>query len=119
MQQIITLLHVFAAICLIALILLQQGKGSEMGANFGAGASGTMFGSQGSTPFMVKITGILALVFFLTSAVLSFIINKHIPNSSNIIIPQSATTPTMPGPTDAGTSKQSSAVPPSDLDQNK
>lgn len=77
MQQLIVILHVLIAISIIGLILVQHGKGSGMGAGFGSGASGTMFGSQGATPFLVKLTGVLALLFFLTSGILSFLVNKH------------------------------------------
>lgn len=87
MQQIITLLHIFAAFGVIALVLVQRGKGSDMGAGFGAGASNTMFGSQGSTPFLVKITGVLAMVFFITSGTLSFILNKQVSPISVSPIP--------------------------------
>lgn len=73
MQSIILIFHVIAALCMIALVLMQQGKGAEAGAGFGAGASGTVFGSQGSTPFLVKITAVLALIFFATSLSLDYL----------------------------------------------
>ncbi|QLH42707.1 MAG: preprotein translocase subunit SecG [Coxiellaceae bacterium] len=77
MQQLILILHVLAAVSLIALVLLQQGKGADMGAGFGGGASNTMFGSQGSLPFMMKLTGGLAAVFFITSLTLSYLAAPH------------------------------------------
>lgn len=77
MQQLITTLHIIVCILLVILVLIQRGKGSEMGAGFGGGASNTMFGSQGVTPFLVKLTAGLALVFFLSSAVLSFVVSKY------------------------------------------
>lgn len=77
MQALILILHVLTAIAIIALVLMQHGKGADMGAGFGAGASNTMFGSQGSTPFLVKLTGGLALFFFLTSGVMSFLMGKE------------------------------------------
>lgn len=64
------------AVTLIALVIFQRGKGSEMGAAFGAGASGTMFGSQGSTPFMVKLIAGLAIAFFCTSLGLNYLVSK-------------------------------------------
>lgn len=94
MQQLITILHILIAICVIALILVQRGKGSDIGAGFGSGASNTMFGSQGSTPFLVKLTGGLALLFFITSSVLSFIGGKHNAPSGGIVIPAPQTIPT-------------------------
>jgi preprotein translocase subunit SecG len=70
MQQIVLILHVAFAGTLIVLILLQQGKGATMGASFGAGASQTVFGSQGAGGFLMKITGFFALLFFCTSLAL-------------------------------------------------
>ena len=70
MEQIIVILHVTFAVALVVLILLQQGKGATMGASFGAGASQTVFGSQGAGSFLMKITGFFALLFFITSLTL-------------------------------------------------
>jgi preprotein translocase subunit SecG len=72
----VLILHVLVSIALIALVLLQRGKGSEMGAAFGAGASGTVFGSQGSTPFMVKLVAGLAVIFFCTTLTLNYLVSK-------------------------------------------
>lgn len=60
----------FVSLLLIGLILLQQGKGASMGASFGAGASGTLFGSSGSGNFMTRMTAILATLFFILSLLL-------------------------------------------------
>ena len=76
MLVIIMILHVLVSIALIALVLLQRGKGPEMGAALGAGASGTMFGSQGATPFMVKLIGSLAVIFFCTSLGFNYVVSK-------------------------------------------
>ena len=73
MQSIITILHVLVSIAIIILVLLQHGKGADVGATFGSGGSQTMFGSAGSMSFFMKITGLLALVFFATSLVLSYL----------------------------------------------
>lgn len=72
MQGIILLIHMLAAVCIIALVLLQHGKGADAGAGFGAGASGTVFGSRGSTPFLMKLTSFLAVIFFATSIFLAY-----------------------------------------------
>lgn len=71
MYQIILFFHVFAAICLMALVLVQQGKGATMGAAFGSGASQTVFGSRGSGSFLFKITIGFVAVFFGTSILLN------------------------------------------------
>ncbi|WP_018692929.1 preprotein translocase subunit SecG [Algicola sagamiensis] len=70
LQEILLIAFVLVAIALIALILIQQGKGSDMGASFGAGASATLFGSSGSGNAMTKITAILATIFFVLCLVL-------------------------------------------------
>lgn len=71
--QIILIFHVLIAICLIALILLQQGKGAAAGVSFGGGASATVFGSRGSRGFLYKLTGGFALAFFITSITLTYL----------------------------------------------
>ena len=68
----VVIMHLLVALALVGLILIQQGKGAETGASFGAGASGTVFGSQGSATFLSRLTGVLATVFFLTSLGLAF-----------------------------------------------
>ena len=73
MEQVVIVIHVIIALAMIGLILLQQGKGAEMGASFGSGASQTMFGSQGSVNFFTKMTAFLAIAFFSTSFSLAII----------------------------------------------
>ena len=68
----LTVLHVIVCIFLIAVVLLQRGKGAEMGAVFGGGASSTVFGSRGAGNFLTKLTTISAAVFMLTSLSLSY-----------------------------------------------
>ncbi len=72
MQQLILILHVIISIFLIVLVLLQHGKGADMGAAFGSGASQTLFGSQGSGSFLMKITIGFAIAFFCTSLLLGY-----------------------------------------------
>jgi len=67
MDQIILVIHLLGALAIIGLILLQQGKGADMGASFGAGASQTLFGSTGSGNALTKATAWLAVLFFATS----------------------------------------------------
>ncbi len=70
LYNIILVIHVLIATGLIALVLLQQGKGADAGAAFGGGASGTVFGSQGSASFLTRTTAVLATLFFATSLTL-------------------------------------------------
>jgi preprotein translocase subunit SecG len=69
----VLIFHVFLAIGLIVLILIQRGKGAEAGAAFGAGASGTVFGARGSASFLTRATAALATLFFVTSLGLAFL----------------------------------------------
>ena len=72
MQELILLIHVFACITLIVLVLMQHGKGADVGAVLGSGASQTVFGSRGATSFIVRLTVLVAVVFFVTSLTLGY-----------------------------------------------
>ena len=71
MENIILIIHFIIAILIIGFVLIQQGKGAEAGASFGAGASQTVFGSSGSWNFFSRITAVLATLFFVTSVTLA------------------------------------------------
>ena len=71
MQTIVVVIHVIVAIAIVGLVLLQQGKGADAGASFGAGASQTVFGSSGSGNFLVRATTVAATLFFVTSLLLA------------------------------------------------
>ncbi|MCV6603949.1 MAG: preprotein translocase subunit SecG [Porticoccaceae bacterium] len=77
-ENLILIFHVLVALAIIGLILLQQGKGAEAGASFGAGASQTIFGSSGSWNFFSKMTAILATVFFVTSLTLAVVAKNNL-----------------------------------------
>jgi preprotein translocase subunit SecG len=76
LQQLVWFLHMFCALFIIILVLLQHGKGAELGASFSSGASQTIFGSQGTGSFLTKLTTVFALIFAITSISLSFFINQ-------------------------------------------
>jgi preprotein translocase subunit SecG len=82
METVILIVHVLAAVGLVAMILLQQGKGADMGAAFGSGASSTVFGSQGSASFMTRGTAILATIFFITSLSLAYFTGEGVSRKS-------------------------------------
>jgi len=65
MFSILLVIQILVSVSIITLVLLQQGKGADMGAAFGSGASGTVFGARGSGSFFTRATGILAMVFFI------------------------------------------------------
>ena len=83
MESFIITIHVLAAIGLTVLVLLQRGKGAEMGASFGSGASQTMFGSSGSGNVLTRSTTILAIIFFVTSLSLA-VIARQAADSDNL-----------------------------------
>ncbi|MGD2083972.1 MAG: preprotein translocase subunit SecG [Chromatiales bacterium] len=72
MHTVLTVFHVLLAVGLVALILLQHGRGADAGAAFGSGASSTVFGSRGSASFLSRATAALATAFFVTSLVLAY-----------------------------------------------
>lgn len=80
MEKIVLIVHILTALAIIALILMQQGKGASAGASFGAGASQTVFGSEGGGNFFTRTTAIFAFVFFCTSFGLAIIAK----NSANV-----------------------------------
>lgn len=73
METLIWVLHVLAAISIIVLVLLQHGKGADMGAAFGSGSSGSLFGASGSANFLSRATAALAALFFITSLGLTYL----------------------------------------------
>ncbi|MGB5639475.1 MAG: preprotein translocase subunit SecG [Sedimenticolaceae bacterium] len=72
MESVLVVVHLFLAIGLVALILVQHGKGADMGAAFGSGASASVFGARGASNFLSRTTGILAALFFATSLTLAY-----------------------------------------------
>ena len=80
--NIILAVFVLVSVALIALILIQQGKGADAGAAFGSGASGTVFGSRGSASFLTRTTGVLATLFFVLSLSLAYLSNQQIKPTS-------------------------------------
>jgi preprotein translocase subunit SecG len=73
--------HVISAITLIILVLLQHGKGADMGAAFGSGSAGSLFGSSGSANFLSRSTAVAATVFFITSLSLTFIYSHPVKSA--------------------------------------
>jgi preprotein translocase subunit SecG len=75
--NLVVVVQVLSALAIIGLVLLQHGKGADMGAAFGSGASGSLFGATGSSNFMSKSTGVAAAVFFSATLGLSFMANER------------------------------------------
>lgn len=92
----LTILHVLVSLFMIAVVLLQSGKGAEMGASFGAGGSQSVFGAGGGTTFLSKATTGAAIVFMLTSLTLAYVSGQ--PNSSSIMSGKGKAAATAPAP---------------------
>ncbi|RNC67861.1 MAG: preprotein translocase subunit SecG [Desulfuromonadales bacterium] len=90
MTILLTILHIAVCIALIAIVLLQSGKGAEMGASFGAGGSQSVFGAGGGTTFLSKLTTGAAIIFMLTSLTLAYLSGK---TGSSSIMPKTAPKP--------------------------
>ena len=84
-MTIVLIVHVLAALGIIGLVLLQHGKGADMGAAFGGGASGSLFGATGAANFLSRMTAILAAVFFVTSLALAYIATNKPRASSGLM----------------------------------
>lgn len=96
MYQFIFMIHILAAICIVALVLVQQGKGAAMGAAFGSGASQTVFGSRGSGSFLLKLTIGFVVLFFSTSIALNYIATKATKHEAAVTLPAPHETTTAP-----------------------
>jgi preprotein translocase subunit SecG len=82
---IILVFHVLSALGIIGLVLVQHGKGADMGAAFGSGASGSLFGATGSANFLSRTTAALAVVFFLTSLSLAYVASNKPKTSGSVM----------------------------------
>jgi preprotein translocase subunit SecG len=95
----LTVLHVMVCVVLVVVVLLQHGKGADIGAVFGGGASNTVFGSRGAGNFLTRLTTGAALIFMVTSLVLSYIANTGISGS---LFDETAPPPGAAAPAPAG-----------------
>ncbi len=82
LHNVLLVIHLLVAVGVVALVLIQQGKGADAGAAFGGGASSTVFGSQGSASFLTRATGVLATIFFITSLSLAYLSIQNVEPTS-------------------------------------
>ena len=90
METLVLVLHVVAALGIVGLVLLQHGKGADVGAAFGSGASGSVFGSTGSANFLSRATAALAAVFFFTSMGLTYFSGSQAEPKKGVMATQPA-----------------------------
>lgn len=100
MEKLVLVVHVLTALSIIGLILMQQGKGAEAGASFGAGASQTVFGSQGSGNFFSRLTAIMATVFFVTSIGLALLAKRGAEMTIDADLPKVPAAVEQPAPSE-------------------
>jgi preprotein translocase subunit SecG len=117
---ILLIVEVLSALGLVGLVLLQQGKGADVGASFGAGASQTIFGSSGSGNFMTRMTGVLATVFFVTCLGLGYFATQRSQGKLDVLDfstpAEQAVSGDLPPISADATSEQSSRTPASSTD---
>lgn len=114
MENLVTVIHVLAAAGVIGLVLLQHGKGADMGAAFGSGASGSLFGVSGSSNFMSKATAACVVVFFATSLTLAYMASHRAGSGSvvkGVVKTQSVTTEAVPAETKTTDTQSDLATP--------
>jgi preprotein translocase subunit SecG len=78
--NVLIVVHVLVALAIIGLVLLQHGKGADMGSGFGGGASGSLFGATGSANFLSRSTAVLAAIFFVLSLALAWVATNRVPS---------------------------------------
>ncbi|MFG6449631.1 preprotein translocase subunit SecG [Roseateles sp. BYS180W] len=82
LMNLVLVVQLLAAITMIGLVLVQHGKGADMGASFGSGASGSLFGATGSANFMSRSTAVCATIFFVCTLALAYMANHKVNNTS-------------------------------------
>ncbi|WP_317201240.1 preprotein translocase subunit SecG [Janthinobacterium sp.] len=123
--KLVVVVQVLSALAIIGLVLLQHGKGADMGAAFGSGASGSLFGATGSSNFMSKSTGVAAAIFFSATLALSYMstnrstvvgggvmekVTKPVPVSGSAAIPTAAPAAPAASPAPAAATPAASAA---------
>ena len=121
LRTILTILQVLSAFVIVALVLLQRGKGADAGAGFGAGASGTVFGARGATTGLSRMTAIFAAIFMINSLCLTYLFQRDAratPTSLLDKVPVNNTAPvTTPQPAPAPLDPNAVPVPAAPVEQ--
>jgi len=114
--NLIVVVQVLSALIIIGLVLLQHGKGADMGAAFGSGASGSLFGATGSSNFMSRATGVAAAVFFMSTLALAHFATQRTSASGGglmerLTVPKTAPAPAVPATLPAAPAASAPAAP--------
>ncbi len=112
MFSIVLTVHILVGVSVIGLVLLQHGKGADMGAAFGSGASGSLFGSSGSANFLSRTTAVLAAVFFCTSLALAYLGSAKPKEATSVMdaVPAQSL-PATPAPVGAPSDSRAKEIP--------
>ena len=112
MEFLVWIVHILVASAVVGLVLLQHGKGADMGAAFGSGSSGSLFGASGSANFMSRATAVLATLFFITSLGLTYFSSqKNEPAIQPVVQQPVAPQPAVPAAPLNGAADKSGAIP--------
>lgn len=118
LMNVVVAVQILAALIMIGLVLIQHGKGADMGASFGSGASGSLFGATGSANFLSRSTAVCAAVFFACTLALAYTANTRTVTSGTSVLDRAgaavapASAPASAGPLIPGTARSASDVPP-------
>ena len=106
----VLIVHVLAALGVIGLVLLQHGKGADVGASFGGGASGSLFGATGSANFLSRATAVLAAIFFMTSLGLAYLASHRTVDSGGGVMDAVKEAPASPASTTVPATAEKPAI---------
>ncbi|WP_028226255.1 preprotein translocase subunit SecG [Paraburkholderia ferrariae] len=117
LKTLVIVVQLLSALGVIGLVLLQHGKGADMGAAFGSGASGSLFGASGSANFLSRTTAVLATVFFLSTLALTYLGSYHAKPSAGVLgasapAPVVASVPAAAAPASAPVASSTAAASP-------
>jgi preprotein translocase subunit SecG len=101
-MNLVLALQILTALVMIGLVLIQHGKGADMGASFGSGASGSLFGATGSANFLSRSTAVCAAVFFVCTLALAYASNERPKAAAGSILDRPATSASAPGASASG-----------------
>ncbi|MEX8521087.1 MAG: preprotein translocase subunit SecG [Leptothrix sp. (in: b-proteobacteria)] len=100
-MNLVLMAQLIAAIAMIGLVLVQHGKGADMGASFGGGASGSLFGATGNANFLSRTTAVCATIFFVATLTLSYFGNAKSTGSGSSVLDRAAVSASAPAPVPA------------------
>jgi preprotein translocase subunit SecG len=122
LHSILMVVQIICATCIVALVLVQRGKGADAGAGFGAGASGTVFGARGATTALSRATAILAAVFMISSLALAYMVTHRTAPAESVLdklvspevseVPAVPAAPVLPEPVAPATAPAPAPAPP-------